>query len=260
MKVDKNIIKEPDEKHIYKTVGNLKLPMNIYYPLDGLKEKNPAVICVHGGAWRTEVEENKEWTSSYMDMHAKYYAQNGFIGISISYRSIDYTEETTASDLIEDVFDTVRYIKENLSYVDCDKIIAIGDSAGGHLVSCLGVSEDDFLRPNIVIACNPVLDCTREKWHYSEKTHESRLKISPLYNIKKGKTSKFLCMHGDCDTVVEIEDTYEFAEKLKENGAFCEMITLKGAKHSFIIFDFQILNEQAEEYMKVTMKFIKENL
>ena len=30
MKFDKNLIKEPNEKIIYKTVGNLKLPMNIY--------------------------------------------------------------------------------------------------------------------------------------------------------------------------------------------------------------------------------------
>ena len=61
---------------------------------------------------------------------------------------------------------------------------SIGDSAGGHLVSCLGISEDDFIRPNIVIACNPVLDCTREKWHLSEKTQEKRKEISPLYIVK----------------------------------------------------------------------------
>ncbi len=259
MKFDKKLIKEPNEKIIYKTVGNLSLPMNIYYPIDGLKEKNPTVICVHGGAWRTEVKDNEEWTSSWMDMNAKYYAQNGFVGIAISYRSIDYTEDTTVSDLVEDVFDAVRYIKENLPYVDCEKIIAIGDSAGGHLVSCLGISEDDFLRPQIVIACNPVLDCTREKWHYSEKTDEKRKKISPLYNIKKGNLSKFLCMHGDNDTVVEIEDTYEFSEKLKENGGISDMITIKGAKHAFILFDYQSSDEEVQNYMGITMEFIRNN-
>ena len=38
------------------------------------------------------------------------------------------------------------------------------------------------------------------------------------------------------------------------------MITLKGAKHAFILFDFQVFDEEAEEYMKITTKFIKENL
>ena len=259
MKFDKNLIKEPNEKIVYKQIDNLNLPMNVYYPTDGLKEKNPVVLCVHGGAWKTDVKENEVWDSSWMDMNAKYYAQMGFVGIAISYRSIDYTENTTVSDLIEDVFDAMRYIKTNLSYVDCEKIIVIGDSAGGHLVSCLGISEDEFLRPQIVIACNPVLDCTKEKWHYSEPTHEKRIAISPLYNVN-GKTSKFLCMHGDCDTVVEIEDTYEFVEKLKRNGSVCEIITLKGAKHAFILFGYQSSDEEAESYMKMTMKFIENNL
>jgi len=260
MKFDKNLIKEPNERIIYKTAGNLKLPMNVYYPTDGLKEKNPVVLCVHGGAWHTNVAENEVWEGSYMDMNAKYYAQNGFVGIAISYRDIDYTKETTVSDLIEDVFDSVRYIKENLSYADKEKLVAIGDSAGGHLVSCLGVSEDDYIRPKIVIACNPVLDCTREKWHYSETTDEKRKRISPLYNIVKGKASDFLCMHGDCDTIVEIEDTYKFSEKIKESGAVSEVITESGAKHAFILFDYQVSDEQAEIYMEQTMNFLKRYL
>ena len=89
---------------------------------------------------------------------------------------------------------------------------------------------------------------------FSEKTHENRLKISPLYNI----TSKFLCMHGDCDAVVEIEDTYKFVEKLKENDAVCEMITLKGAKHAFILFDYLVSDKEAEEYMEITLNFIND--
>ena len=190
MKFDKNLIKQPNEKIIYKTVDNLKLPMNVYYPVDGLKEKNVAVLCVHGGAWYTDVKEGVEFDHSWMDMHAKYYAQKGMVGIAISYRSINYKEETTVSELIEDCADAVRYIKENLKYVD--KLLAIGDSAGGHLVSCLGVSEDDFIRPEIVIACNPVVDCTTEKWLYSETTEEKRKNISPLNNKKEGKISKFL--------------------------------------------------------------------
>ncbi len=260
MKFDKNLIEKPNEKIIYKTVGNLRLPMNVYYPVGNLKDKNPAVLCVHGGAWYTDVKENEEFSHSWMDMTAKYYAQAGFVGIAISYRSINYTEETTVSELIEDVTDAVKYIKENLSYVDNDKLVAIGDSAGGHLVSCLGVSEDDFIRPEIVIACNPVLDCTNEKWLYSETTDEKRRKISPIYNIVKGKTSAFLCMHGDKDTVVDISDTYKFVDLLKENGAVCEMITEKEAKHAFILFDYQVCDEQAEKYMEETMGFIKKHL
>ena len=67
-------------------------------------------------------------------------------------------------------------------------------------------------------------------------------------------------MHGDCDTVVEIEDTYKFADKLKENDSICDMITIKGAKHAFVLFDYQSSDEQAESYMEMTLDFINRNL
>ena len=51
-----------------------------------------------------------------------------------------------------------------------------------------------------------------------------------------------------------VEDTYKFVEKLKENDVVCEMITLKGAKHAFILFGYQSSDEEAESYMKMTMK------
>ena len=260
MNFDKNLIKEPDERLIYKTVGNLKLPMNVYYPVGGLKEKNIAVLCVHGGGWYTDIKEGVEFDHSWMDMSAKYSAQMGMVGIALSYRSINYTEDTTAKDLIEDCYDAVKYIKENMPYVMDEKLIAIGDSAGGHLVSCLGVSEDDFIRPYMVIACNPVIDCTLEKWHYCEKTDEKRKEVSPIYNVIEGKISKFLCMHCDCDTVVDIKATYDFSDKLKEKGTVSEMITLKGAKHAFILFDYQSTDEEAISYMEMTMDFMKKHL
>ena len=52
----------------------------------------------------------------------------------------------------------------------------------------------------------------------------------------------------------------EYVEKLKENDTVCNMITLKGAKHAFVLFDYQSSDEQAEGYMEKTMEFIKNNL
>ena len=258
MEFQKNLIAKPDEKIIYKTVGDLKLPMNVYYPVDGIKGKMPCVLCVHGGAWKTDIKPNEEFEKSWMDMNAKYYAQAGMVGIAISYRNID-DENTDIFDLISDCEDAMRYIKEKLDYVDNDKIIAIGDSAGGHLVSCLGISQNDDIRPELVIACNPVLDCTKEKWHYCTDTDEKRKLASPIYNIGNN-ASKFLCMHGDKDTVVEIEDTFDFANELKNKGFVSEMIVEEGKTHAFVLFDYQSTDEDAIKYMEQTMEFINRNL
>lgn len=258
MNFDKNFIKEPNEKIIYKTVGNLKLPMNVYYPTSGIKGKMPCVLCIHGGSWKTKVKENEEFTTDWMDMNAKYYSQQGMVGIAISYRNID-DENTNVFDLISDCQDAMRYIKEKLDYVDNDKIVAIGDSAGGHLATCLGISQDDELRPNITIACNPVLDLTKEKWAFCTDTKEELKKASPLFNIGE-KSSKFLCMHGDEDTVVDINDTIEFANKLKEKGVVSEMIVEKGKQHAFVLFDYISTDEEALTYMEQTMEFINKYL
>lgn len=258
MTFQKNLITKPDEKIIYKTVGDLKLPMNVYYPTQKKADKMPCVLCVHGGAWKTDVKANEEFDTSWMDMNARYYAQMGMVGIAISYRNID-DENTDILDLISDCRDAMKYIKENLDYVDNDKIVAIGDSAGGHLVSCLGVSQNDEVRPQLVIACNPVLDCEREKWHYCADSSEKRKKASPIYNIGK-KASKFLFMHGDSDTVVEIEGTLKFHKELKDRGFVSEMIVEKGKGHAFVLFDYQSTDEEAIMYMEQTMEFINKYL
>lgn len=258
MNFDKNLIKEPNEKIIYKKAGDLNLPMNVYYPASGIKGKMPCVLCIHGGAWKTKVKAGEEFTTDWMDMNAKYYAQCGMVGIAISYRNID-DENTDVFDLISDCEDAMRYIKNNLDYVDNEKIVAIGDSAGGHLAACLGISENDELRPNITIACNPVLDLTKEKWDFCADTIEKRKKASPLFaDIKK--SSKFLCMHGDKDDVVDINDTIEFSKILKDKGIISEMIVEKGKKHAFVLFDYQSTDEEAISYMEQTADFINRYL
>ena len=67
-------------------------------------------------------------------------------------------------------------------------------------------------------------------------------------------------MHGDSDTVVEIEGTLKFHKELKDRGFVSEMIVEKGKGHAFVLFDYQSTDEEAIMYMEQTMEFINKYL
>ena len=168
---------------IYKTVNNLELPMRIYMP-EEKKANGRTVINIHGGGWRG-ITKNEKWNGSYMKYQADYFSKLGFVGIEFSYRSIEL-ENTKIFDIIDDCIDAMKYIKK-LKYGN-KEIIVCGDSAGGHLAIELAFAMDSSLRPQKVVACNPVVDCTCEKWSYIEKDIYKRRLISPMYNMQRTDT------------------------------------------------------------------------
>lgn len=252
----KNNIK-PDLEITYKTVEGLRLPMQIYYPSSKNKYNNIAVLCVHGGGWRGgAMTVNRKWDGGMMVHQAKYYAMQGFIGVAISYRSLEIPG-IDVSDLYEDCCDAIRCLKQTVPSVK--SIIAMGDSAGGHLVSCLGIENDDFIRPDIVVALNPVLDCTRKKWCYSSESADTRLRFSPL-KTKIEKASKFLIMHGDADPTVEIEDSIKFNDILNGLGMDSEIIILPGVMHAFILYDYKSSDDEVLSYMRMIDEYLERTL
>ena len=245
--------KSPDAECVYKEVNGVKLPMKIYLP-DHAVETKGTVIAIHGGAWNTGITDNSSWNGGRMAPTAKYYTQKGYISIVFSYRSV-MLGDTNIYDIISDCEDAMRYIIDSFEYVDINKTVVIGDSAGGHLATMLGISQNDEIRPRAVVACNPVLDCTREKWRYAYKSNSDYISASP-YQQNPKKCADFLFMHGTEDTVVEIEDTVNFNEKLIAMGHSSQMITVSGAKHAFALFDYHNSDEYVLNILSDVDKFI----
>ena len=252
---------QPDINVIYKKVYGIELPMSIYLPdkFDNTK-KHPAVIAIHGGAWYAISHNSPKWDGGVMRHNAIYYAKRGFVSITLSYRSIDIKPETTVADLICDCNDALEYIKSNFDFIDTQHLILIGDSAGAHLALSLGMNlslkgEEEYIEPEIIIACNPVTDCLCSRWSYCADSIENRKKLSPMENIKK-VNSKILLLHGLEDKCIDISDSRNFFNKMYSVGNDIVMKEIPDAKHAFILFGYR----DSDETVSNTHQIIDEYL
>lgn len=245
---------KPQVDICYKSVSGTGMPIKIYNP-DAEKNLRTGVFAIHGGGWYAIKKDfNGLWNGGWMNFQAQYYADKGYAACAASYRSIDFDESTTVFDLIDDCRDGLRFFREN---ADFDKLIIIGDSAGAHLA--LELAYDEETKADIIILANPVLDLTGEAWRYTAKNEKQLIKASPIYNIRPINT-KILLLHGNMDTVVDIETTRRFAEKMQTNCPVCRFDEIYGAKHAFILSGYNSTDEQVFEYMKNIDAFIDKNI
>ena len=121
---------------VYSKVGERELLLDAYLPkaTPKLAGKHPAVLVVHGGAWR-------RGSRRQLRGYAEALAQRGFGCFAIDYR---LAPEHKFPAQIDDCRSAVKWIRKNASKykVDASKLGAIGYSAGGHLVTLLGTTGE----------------------------------------------------------------------------------------------------------------------
>lgn len=247
--------KKADIKLIYKTVDGLNLPIHIFLP-DGDIHNAQTILAIHGGGWNDAIKDNTPWNGGWMGNNVRYFSEKGFIGIAISYRSLTVSKVLNVEHLLEDCSDAIRYIKEYLKFINFDNIIYIGDSAGGYLVTMLGLSQNDAIRPYAVVSLNPVLGLLDSKWKYG---FHNCLDIDRLMPIKivGEKCAEFLFMHGTADETVEIGYTEELNDLLLERGHKSELIKISGAKHAFGLYDYKYPDGYVTEIMNQIIDYVK---
>lgn len=237
-----------NREYMYKNVSGKGLPMKIYLP-DGCKrltkEQEYCFFMIHGGAWQAVKQSDASWNGGFLDYQAKYYAARGFLSAAISYRSIDFDSSTTVQDLIDDCRDAVSFL-ETLFHPR--HLILIGDSAGAHLALSLAMQNQPGI--SAVVAANPVLDCTSDRWHFTAPSLKARRQLSPLYQIRP-VSARLFCLHGDADSVVDYRQTKEFCEKMKAAGNHCDFCLIPGALHAFLLMDYRSSEQEVQRYMSL---------
>ena len=255
-----NSDKKGRENHVietYKEVDGFKLDMHLFIPNpEKFKGKRPTIVKFHGGSWS---EGKPDWFFST----AEAYAKQGWVVAVVEYR-IKGRHNAYPFESVKDAKSAMRWIRENADKynVDSNKIIATGDSAGGHLSLAITLVENwnentDNLQinamPNVIIVNAGVYDLTTRanRWITEKMENNDIVKeISPNHLLKKSPV-KMLLIHGDKDRNCPYETATYFYNQMKALGNDIELYTVKEAEH-FIWY-----GKHSEEVSKITSEYIR---
>ena len=125
-----------EEKNlVYAIIGNRELHLDLIYPYKINSKKNPAVVLIHGGGWRSG-------DRSFVIPMAQKFASDGFAAIAVEYR---LSVEAHYPAALFDIKSAIRWVRANSSKynIDTNKIAIYGCSAGGHLAALAGTTNHD---------------------------------------------------------------------------------------------------------------------
>src|SRR5439155_12090532 len=229
-------------------------PDNQHLQLDMARPKDaagplPAIVCIHGGGFRAG--NRASW-----DVRCKEFAARGYVAVTIEYR---LSPKYQFPEAVHDSKSAVRWLRINASkyHIDPDRIGAIGDSAGGHLVQFLAVTDGvkEFegeenagvsSRVQCVVNYYGPSDFTKSygKSVYAaevlplflggdlEHAPQRHIQSSPL-NWVTPHAAPTLLIHGTEDKYVAYEQATCMHDRLKAAGVEVQLLTLQGAGHGF---------------------------
>lgn len=239
------------EKITFKTFNNEKLDLWVYDDGNPETDKNrTALIWIHGGGWNSG-------NPNYFGDDYNYFTKQNIVCFGVEYRLVSKdqndVEAIRLQGAIEDCMDSVSYVRKNANKfgIDPQKVIVIGESAGGHLALCLATDIvnrfDETSIPNALIAYNPVVE-TVARWSqwaakydgisFSVEEFNKRYKIlksiSPYHNIVKNNIP-LLLLTGIDDRVVFPGEVMDFFEKYKAAGNEAEIEFYANTTHAFAL-------------------------
>ena len=252
----------------YVTGGVEHQRLDLYLPANAPGgPAHPLVVSVHGGGWEG---------GSKHDCPARGLVGRGYVVASVEYR---FSQQAIFPAQIEDVKAAVRWLRAHAAEygIDPQRVGAVGESAGGHLVALLGTTGHDrrfdvgenLDQPSAVQcvvdrygpadflhwgdAVDPTLDTpTNSVAHLLGGTvamHADAAKLaSPVTFVDKG-SAPFFILHGDKDPRVPVQQSRELDAALRKAGVESTLVVLPGAVHGGPAFGTPEVTRQVVEFL-----------
>jgi acetyl esterase/lipase len=226
----------------YAKPNGSELLLDAYYPSsDGLF---PAVLVVHGGAWRTG---NK----LQLALAARRFADAGMAAFAVNYR---LAPEHKWPAQIHDCKAAVRWIRAHAGefQVDPTRVGAYGYSAGGHLVAMLGACD---ATAKLEGEAEPASPSTRVQavaaggapcdfrgfppdlrmlgyWLGGTRAEapDAYRTASPVEYVSPDDPPMFF-FHGSADELVKLDTPKAMVDALREAKVESELLVIDGATH-----------------------------
>ena len=226
---------------VYKTIDTLNLKIDIFYNSQLIaKENKTAIVFFHGGGWAYG-------TPSEFYSTCERYARMGIVTFSVDYRlsvKNGMVPHHTISPIesLMDARSAMRWVRKNAArfHIDPNKIVASGQSAGGHLALSTAMIDDyneksDDLgiscQPNAIVLFSACVN-TVEAWcdRLLADRRDKIWSISPEHHIKAG-LPPMIEFHGADDDQVPKWTVQFFESEMKKEGNYFELHIYDGRKH-----------------------------
>ena len=227
--------------------------LDILQPSAPALANRPGVIVIHGGGW---VQGDKERT---LEEFCLPFIRQGFVVANVEYR---LAKAAPAPAAVNDVLHAAQWFHDHAAQyrVDPKRILAAGDSAGGHLALMVGMMPASVKIAGVIdffgisdVADQLIGPNAREyaaQWIPEQPNRmELARQMSPMTYVRKGMPP-ILALHGDADTLVPHEQSVKLVKAIKDAGGDAELITVPTGKHGFTQLEMSNLWPQILKWLK----------
>jgi acetyl esterase len=228
-------------QEIYKTIDTLNLKIDVFYTSQSIGKRNKtAIVFFHGGGWAYG-------TPGEFFTTCERYAKMGIVTFSVDYRlsienGVTPNKMISPIECIMDAKSAMRWVRGNADKfnIDQNKIIASGQSAGGHLALCTAMIDeyneksDDLsisCRPNALLLFSACVNAV-EGWcdRLLGDRRDKIWSISPFHHVKTG-LPPMIEFHGIDDDQVPKWTVQFFEMEMEKEGNYFEQHMYEGRKH-----------------------------
>ncbi len=247
--------------------------LDIYLPPNS-NGKLPLVVFVHGGGW---ISNDKYSDMGYMPNTVAAMLDSGIAVASIDYR---FANDAVFPAILQDCNKAVSFLYDNADKYNLNKneIALMGFSAGGHLASLMGTSQNNKVlnlyfpntyRPfqyKAVVDFYGPTDLVLLPGNEDEKSPEAILigaepllrpdlakAASPITYIDKDDPP-FLIFHGEKDNIVSNKQSKLFSAWLNYYGVKNELTIVKDAPHFGEMYDVDDIRTKVMAFLEKHLK------